>query len=187
VVFDFNLQPALWPDLEEARLRIQESVALANVVMLNQAELEFLTGVGDPDLGSECLLEHDVALCCVSMGSKGAYFGNGTTRGHVPTCSVNSRDTTGCGDASVAGLAFRLRNLDQSLTDLEAGTLRYMITFANACDGLAATQIGAMSAAPTLACVEQLMHADPLSSPWPMPTGDSASILSSYPGEIDND
>jgi sugar/nucleoside kinase (ribokinase family) len=162
VVFDVNLRPALWPDLEEARLRIGESVALANVVKLNEAELEFLTGVGDPVLGSERLLERDVDLCCVSMGSKGAYFDNGTARGHVPACAVNVRDTTGSGDAFVAGLAYRLRNLDQPLANLDASALRYMIAFANACGGLAATQIGAMSAAPSLAAVEQMLQADPL-------------------------
>ena len=162
VVFDVNLRPALWPDLDEARLHIQESVALANVVKLNETELEFLTGIGDPDLGSERLLEYDVELCCVSMGSRGSYFDNGTARGHVPGCSVNVRDTTGSGDAFVAGLAFQLRNLDQSLADLEASALRNMIAFANACGGLAATQVGAMSAAPTLAAVEQLLQADPL-------------------------
>ena len=157
VVFDVNLRPALWPDLEEARLCIQESLAVANLVKLNEAELEFLTGIGDPDLGSQRLLEHDVALCCVSLGSEGAYFCNGTAKGHVPACAVEIRDTTGCGDAFVAGLAFQLQNLDRPLADLKVGDLSNMLAFANACGGLAATRIGAMSAAPTLADVEQLL------------------------------
>lgn len=157
VVFDVNLRPALWPDLEEARVCIQESVALSNVVKLNEAELEFLTSVRNPELGSQRLLEQDVELCCVSMGSEGAYFSNGTASGHVPACAVDVRDTTGSGDAFVAGLAFQLKNLDQTLADLETSELQSIVAFANACGGLAATQIGAMSAAPTLANVEQFL------------------------------
>ena len=161
VVFDVNLRPALWPDLDEARLCIQESVALANIIKLNETELEFLTDIQDPDKGSERLLEYDVDLCCVSLGAKGAYLNNGTIKGHVPAYSVKVCDTTGSGDAFVAGLALQLQNLDQPLTDIEESVLCRMLTFANACGGLAATQLGAMSAAPTLGAVEELLRADP--------------------------
>jgi fructokinase len=160
VVFDVNLRPALWPDLDNARYCIEESVALANVVKLNETELEFLTGVGDPALGSERLLKHDVELCCVSMGGEGAYFNNGIAKGRVPARSVNVRDTTGSGDAFVAGLAFQLSVLGQPIRDLEENALRQMIAFANACGGLAATQIGAMSASPTLDAVKELLGED---------------------------
>jgi fructokinase len=159
VVFDVNLRPALWPDLDTARQRILESVALANIIKLNETELEFLTGSSDPALGSRCLLQHDVDLCCVSLGARGAYFNNGSAEGHVPAYHVEIRDTTGSGDAFVAGLAFQLHKLDHGLADLDAGTLAALIKFANACGALAATSLGAMSAAPTLDAVEQLLQA----------------------------
>ena len=66
------------------------------------------------------------------------------------------QDTTGSGDAFVAGLAYQLLHMDKPISALDAPTLQQIIRFANACGALAATQIGGMSASPTLAAVNQL-------------------------------
>ncbi len=158
VVFDVNLRPALWPDLEVARQTIEECVTLANVVKLNDTELEFLTGFKDPARGSDLILQRDVQLCCVSLGAAGYFFNNGNVTGHVPGFSVTVRDTTGSGDASVAGLAYQLSKLNRQIAKLDYADLYSAITFANACGALAATQLGAMSASPRLADVERLLQ-----------------------------
>ena len=157
VIFDVNLRPALWPDLDIAKQRIEESVALASVLKLNETELEFLTGLSDPASGSQSLIDQGVQLCCVSLGTDGAYFNNGKAQGHVPAFSVEVQDTTGSGDAFVAGLAFQLVQRDQPLAALDEASLYQIIAFANACGALAATQVGAMSAAPNMAAVEELL------------------------------
>ena len=159
VIFDANLRPALWPDLGVARQRILESVALATVVKLNETELAFLTGTDDPELGSERLLERGIQLCCVSLGADGAYFDNGSANGHVPAFAVKVQDTTGSGDAFVAGMAYWLSQLDGGLKHQGESALRRMVAFANACGALAATRVGAMSALPTLDAVERLLQA----------------------------
>ena len=158
VVFDVNLRLLLWPNLDIARERIEEALDTATIVKLNETELNFLTGTADPAQGSQQLLERSIQLCCVSLGADGAYFNNGTAQGLVPAFAVEVHDTTGSGDAFVAGLSFKLNNFDKPVAELDEATLRQMITFANACGALAATQVGAMSASPTLEAVEQMLQ-----------------------------
>ncbi len=160
VIFDVNLRPALWPDLQVARSRIGEGLASSTVVKLNEVELEFLTGTADPAAGSQALLQQGVQLCCVSLGADGAYFNNGAASGHVPAFHVEAVDTTGSGDAFVAGLAFGLSKQDQPIAQLSSADLHQMLRFANACGALAATSLGAMTALPALKDVEHLLQPD---------------------------
>ncbi len=157
VIFDVNLRPSLWPDLETARSRSWDSIGLATVVKLNEVELEFLTGTRDPARGSDDLVRRGVQLCCVSLGAKGAYFTNGSANGWVPAFQVDVLDTTGSGDAFVAGLAHKLASPPAAIQDLDSHWLREMVAFANACGGLAATAVGAMNALPRLEAVERLL------------------------------
>ena len=159
VVFDVNLRPSLWPDLEIARSYIREGVASASVVKLNQVELEFLTGVDDAEPGSRQLVEQGAGLCCVSLGENGAYFDNGAACGYVPALDVTVTDTTGSGDAFVAGLALQVGQLEKSLPELTQVELYDIVRFANVCGGLAATQEGAMSQLPSQREVEWMLGA----------------------------
>ena len=159
VIFDVNLRPLLWPDLETARCQTLQGVASATVLKLNEVELEFLTGTADPAQGSSELVRRGIQLCCVSLGAEGAYFNNGSASGHVAAFEVEVQDTTGSGDAFVAGLAYGLSGPSVAVRDLQESELREMIAFANACGALAATRVGAMSALPTLEAVEQLLRA----------------------------
>jgi len=157
VIFDVNLRPLQWPNLELARQQIEGNFAIATVVKLNEHELEFFTHTDDPAKGSQFLVDQGVQLCCVSLGAEGAYFNNGRAQGHVPTFAVDVQDTTGCGDAFVAGLAIKLLELDKPLSALDEAELRSMILFANACGALTATQVGGMTAAPSLEAVGALL------------------------------
>ena len=74
VVFDVNLRPAIWPDLDEARVRIFEAIALSSVVKLNEDEVRFLYGETDLASAADEVLRAGPALCCVSRGAAGAYF-----------------------------------------------------------------------------------------------------------------
>jgi sugar/nucleoside kinase (ribokinase family) len=158
VIFDVNLRPLLWPSLDIARKRIEEALDTTTIVKLNEIELEFLTGLSDPARGSQRLVEAGIHLCCVSLGADGAYFNNGAAQGLVPGFVVEVQDTTGSGDAFVAGLSYRVNNLSKPVTELDESTLCQIISFANACGAAAATQVGAMSASPTLEAVEQMLQ-----------------------------
>ncbi|MHB0859176.1 MAG: carbohydrate kinase family protein [Anaerolineae bacterium] len=157
VILDVNLRPSLWPDMETARKIIDEAVLGASVVKLNASELEFLTGTSEPEVGSQALLARGIQLCCVSLGASGSFFNNGGASGYVPPFRVPIVDTTGSGDAFVAGLACQLVELNQPLGHLRSAELRRALRFANACGALAATEIGAMSALPTRQMVDRLL------------------------------
>lgn len=156
VLFDVNLRPFLWPDLAAARPFFERSVAGATVLKLNGIELEYLTGTRDPAAGAPALLDRGPSLVCVTLGENGAWFATARAAGHVPAFAVDVVDATGSGDAFVAGLAFQLARHSVPPTELDAATLRTAVRFANACGALAATQLGAMAALPTLAAAEQL-------------------------------
>jgi fructokinase len=164
VIFDVNLRPLIWPNLDIARRLTEEALATTTVVKLNKNELEFLTGTKDLVQGSHQLLTRGIQLCCVSLGKEGAYFTNGKAAGRVPSFFVDVRDTTGCGDAFVAGLAFQLNRMNEPAAALDESSLGQVMLFANACGGLSATQQGAMSALPTLAAVKKLLQGTPYDS-----------------------
>ena len=148
VIFDVNLRPLVWSDLAMARRQIDEAIATATIVKLNETELALVTGENDPYVGSQQLVERGVKLCCVSLGANGAYFNNGKVCGHVPAKAVDVQDTTGSGDAFVAGLAQQLTQLEKPIHALTEIELRQIVSFANACGAQAATQVGAMSGLP---------------------------------------
>jgi len=156
VIFDVNLRPLLWADLDMARQRINESIDSATVVKMNEAELEFVTGTGNPVVGSQQLINRGVQMCCVSLGADGAFFNNGNACGFVPSFSVDVKDTTGSGDAFVAGLGMQLNQLNKSVNSLDHLALYRIVSFANACGALTTTKFGAMSALPKLSAVEKL-------------------------------
>jgi len=157
VVFDVNFRPAVWADESEAKHQIEKAAKLATVIKMNESELKFLTGTDDLQQGCNTLIEQGAQLCCVSLGGDGAYFDNGHVRGTVPVTDVEVVDTTGSGDAFVGGFCFQLSKLSHPIAGLDEATLRRMIEFANACGGLAATKLGAMSALPNLESVTALM------------------------------
>lgn len=156
VLFDANLRPAIWPDLARAKRWTLAALETASIVKMNETELEFLTEETSPETGCKILFEMGVQLCCVSLGGRGAYFDNGSVRGSVPVAEVNVVDTTGSGDAFVAGLIYHLSQTTTPLAELDETALRGIIKFANASGGLAATAQGGMSVLPDLEQIQAL-------------------------------
>ena len=148
VAYDANLRPALWPSLEEARRGILEGMEGASICKVNETELELLSGTSDLSAGSRWILDQGVKLCTVTLGSDGTYFNNGRAEGHVDAFKVDEVETTGCGDAFLAGLIMGLLETDYSLEELDESTLSQLVRFANAGAALSATRKGAMSALP---------------------------------------
>jgi fructokinase len=160
VVFDVNLRPAIWPDMDVARERILEAIALASVVKFNEEEARFLFGdIGIEAAASEAL-NAGPELCCVSLGERGAYF-RAAAAGHVAGYSIEVVDTTGCGDAFLAGLSLRLAEALVPLEEWSEDDFTEAIAFANACGAVVATELGAMDAPLTRMAAEALMAAAP--------------------------
>jgi fructokinase len=157
VVFDVNLRPTIWPDLDSARAAIIEALSVADVVKLSETELAFLEGNVTHAEGISRILQRGPKLCCLTLGERGTYFSNGTASGHVPAFPVEVRDTTGCGDAFVAGLSLKLSGVSEPVERLGREELSSLVRFANACGAVAATELGGMSAKMSRAAVDSLL------------------------------
>jgi sugar/nucleoside kinase (ribokinase family) len=160
VVFDVNLRPTIWPDLDAARTTIAEAIATADVVKLNETELAFLEGAVGHEDGVKRILKRGPKLCCLTLGERGAYFSNGAGSGYAPGFRVRTRDTTGCGDAFAAGLSLKLAGLDRPLDRLDRSGLAAIVRFANACGAVMATELGGMEARLGIAAVDALMRVE---------------------------
>lgn len=140
VSFDPNIRPDLWPDENALRLCLEQALQSADVVKLSVDELAFLTGDDRVNAGLEALMHRCPArLVLVTQGKEGVIAWHNGAVTHYPATPVQCVDTTGAGDAFVAGLLYGLA-VGQDLTSV--------IALAQRCGALATTAKGAMTALP---------------------------------------
>lgn len=140
VSFDPNIRPDLWQDENELRRCLEQTLQSADVVKLSVEELAFLTGDVQVNVGLDTLMARCPArLVLVTQGKEGVIAWHEGTVKHYPATPVQCVDTTGAGDAFVAGLLY-------GLADGQA--LPPVIALAQRCGALATTAKGAMTALP---------------------------------------
>jgi fructokinase len=140
VSFDPNIRPDLWPDENALRRCLEQALQSADVVKLSVEELAFLTDDVPVSVGLDTLMARCPArLVLVTQGKEGVIAWHDGTVKHYPATPVQCVDTTGAGDAFVAGLLYGLA-AGQDLTPV--------IALAQRCGALATTAKGAMTALP---------------------------------------
>lgn len=140
VSFDPNIRPDLWPDENALRRCLEQALQSADVVKLSVEELAFLTGDADVQGGLNTLMQRCPArLVLVTQGKEGVIAWHQGAVKHYPATPVQCVDTTGAGDAFVAGLLYGLA-AGQELVPA--------IALAQRCGALATTAKGAMTALP---------------------------------------
>ena len=156
--FDPNLRPALWKDMEQVRPLIDWSLQRADYVKLSDEEQTFITGIQDPVQGGRALMErYPLELLAVTMGPKGLVLFNNGLWAEGRSYDVDTRDTTGAGDAMWGGtLAWLLKNTTLPVK-LDEEQLQRLVRFANGAGSVCTTRYGAITAMPSeeeiLACV----------------------------------
>ncbi len=136
-------------DLDRVTERTPELVAHVTRPVLAEHVPESLTGERDPERALRKLRRQHAGILCVTLGVHGSMALEGDRLIHVPAFAVHAVDTTGAGDVFRAGYVYG------ALAGWPtADTLR----FANAAAAVSCTRLGAMSAIPTLAEVEQLLR-----------------------------
>ncbi|CAM3410107.1 MULTISPECIES: aminoimidazole riboside kinase [Yersinia] len=153
VSFDPNIREDIWQNPEELLPCLHQALQLADVVKLSLEELAFISGTDETTLAIEQIMAHfPCKLLLVTLGADGVWLHNRTDLQQYPSRKVTPVDTTGAGDAFVAGLLAALA--DQQ--DWAKGTdLPAAIAQAQACGALATTAKGAMTALPSSS---QLAH-----------------------------
>ena len=147
ISFDPNYRPALWSP-EEARRQILEALPLCDLLKLNEAEVELLSGVSDLVEGARALLERGPVVCLVTLGPEGSVYVTPRHSDHVPSFRVKTVDATGCGDGFMAAVLKGVVETGE-LAALGPGDLEDILHYANAVGALTATKKGGIPALPT--------------------------------------
>ncbi|MGM3173981.1 aminoimidazole riboside kinase [Dickeya lacustris] len=146
VSFDPNIRPDLWRNEEELRACLDSALALADVVKLSEEEFWFLGGTTDLHQGAALLMQrYPIKRLLITQGGDGVWLHDGQQLRHFPALRVNPIDTTGAGDAFVAGMLAALARYD-SLYQPE--DWQAVLAQAQRCGALATTAKGAMTALP---------------------------------------
>jgi len=157
ISFDPNWRPELWPDEEAFASAVGDALVHVDVCFATSAELEALGASGESptEIARAAIDGGAVHTVFVTRGSEGA-AAVASDDAAWPTATVAHRgfavdavDTTGAGDAFVAGAIAALR---------DGRDLAAAVAFANAVAATATTARGAMAALPTRDAVDQLLE-----------------------------
>lgn len=146
VSFDPNIREDLWQDEHLLRLCLRQALQLADVVKLSEEEWRLISGKTQNDRDICALAkEYEIAMLLVTKGAEGVVVCYRGQVHHFAGMSVNCIDSTGAGDAFVAGLLTGLSSTGLSTDERE---MRRIIDLAQRCGALAVTAKGAMTALP---------------------------------------
>ncbi|MDH2069302.1 aminoimidazole riboside kinase [Pantoea sp. GD03673] len=146
VSFDLNLREDLWPDPALLHEVVNAALCHTDVVKLSDDELAFLCPDQEPAVSMmQLAAQFSIRLLLVTRGREGVMACYQGQINHYATTPVASVDTTGAGDAFVAGLLWGLA--ESGLPDDES-QLALCLARAQRCGALATTAKGAMTALP---------------------------------------
>ncbi|MEH2920679.1 aminoimidazole riboside kinase [Samsonia erythrinae] len=146
VSFDPNIRDDLWQSEQALRDNLTQALMMADVVKLSREELAFLCSGADVEESiQQFMARYPTRLLLVTLGGEGVWLHDRHQLQHFTAPSVTPIDTTGAGDAFVAGLLCGLAEYD----DLsQPQTWAPIIEQAQQCGALATTAKGAMTALP---------------------------------------
>ncbi|MGA4658849.1 aminoimidazole riboside kinase [Citrobacter braakii] len=143
--FDVNLREQMWLDKHEMVEAVRHFSSQVDILKLSEEEWYWITGTHDFTLALDSLKALPAQLKVVTYGAQGAMVLWRDSVIHFNGYTVDSVDTTGAGDAFVAGL---LAWIAHSGMPQSVEQLRQSIAQASACGALATTCKGALTALP---------------------------------------
>jgi fructokinase len=154
VVVDINWRPLFWQNADIAPSLIYDLLEYADFLKLSTSEAQWLLGTTDLAAISE-KLDHLEAIL-ITDGENGCNYMISDRQNHFAGFKVNAIDTTGAGDAFVAGFVYQL--CQHKLSDLANPEISdRIVKYACAVGAIATQKIGAMSNLPTDAQVNEFM------------------------------
>ena len=150
--FDANIRPLRWESEALCRETIMSFVEKTNLLKLTEEELFFLTETDTLEDGIAKLVPYQIPVILVTAGELGTFAVLGGSMTHVGVEPVVAVDTTGAGDAFIAGILRQIHLKGQPETRDE--WIDY-ISFGNKLGALCATKPGALSAMPRLEDLEE--------------------------------
>ena len=155
IILDVNWRPMFWLDEQKALPLIKELWQYVDFVKLAAEEAEWLFGTTDAGAITHRL--NSVEGVLVSDGGEKVSYCLSENEGTVTPAKVAAKDTTGAGDAFLAGFIHQLcRYGNQKLQ--EPKIAKSIVEYACAVGGLTTTKSGAIAAQPTAEEVEAFIN-----------------------------
>lgn len=167
ISYDPNVRIGLWPSADACRQAILSTLSWADIVKINEDELQFLTESKDLSNADKLRKEHNLPLLIITLDSRGAYFATENGSKTVPGFQVQLVEATGAGDGFNSGvLSGLLPYIKQSngkkrreiVASLDLSVLSEIIRKANAIGALTCTRAGAIPALPKTEEVNKFMQ-----------------------------
>ncbi|MGK7376774.1 carbohydrate kinase family protein [Planococcus sp. 1R117A] len=151
--FDVNIRPLRWESEEQCRDTVFKFLANVDILKLTTDELIFLMETDSVEEGIKQLSKFNIPLVLLTDGENGTHALFEGEDFHVPVIPVQPVDTTGAGDAFVAGTLryIHLNGMPKTRAEVIDCTL-----FANKLGALCTTKPGALTAMPKLGELEEL-------------------------------
>ncbi|WP_144509421.1 carbohydrate kinase [Bacillus sp. FJAT-22090] len=146
--FDANIRPLRWESEELCRETICSFFKQVDILKLTEEELSFLTKTESREEGIKRLQHYQIPIVLITVGEEGTYAVIDGETVHVTVEKVEPVDTTGAGDAFMAGILSKIYWTGVPKTKEE--WIEY-ISFGNKLGAICATKPGALSAMPRLA------------------------------------
>ncbi|MEG3907974.1 carbohydrate kinase [Microcoleus sp. w2-18bC1] len=155
IILDINWRPVFWPNPDEAKARIRKILKKVDFVKLSEEEAEWLFDT--TDAGAITYRLDSVEGVLVTAGEKGCAYCISENEGKIPAFTVDVEDTTGAGDAFLAGFVRQL--CKQGIKNLaDPKIAQTIVTYASAVGAMTAMKPGAIRAQPTGAEVEAFLY-----------------------------
>jgi fructokinase len=157
-MLDPNVRPLYVSDRPIFKKRVRYLAPLVDILKLSDDDLFWLSGTKSIDEGISRMDCNPAGLVIVTEGAKGAraYWHGGMIT--VPCRPVEVAETSGCGDAFIAGVMSKLAPLGRSgMTEMTPAFLKNTLIWANACASIVASRYGAANSMPRAAEVEEFL------------------------------
>lgn len=148
---DANIRPVRWGSEKVCRETVLPFFEDADIVKLTEEELFFLTKTNTIEAGIAQITSFQIPVLLITMGEMGTFTVINGVSEHVRVEPVEAIDTTGAGDAFIAGVLSRI-HLHGTPTTHEEWI--EVVSFGNKLGGLCITKPGALSAMPRLEEIE---------------------------------
>lgn len=158
VVMDVNWRPMFWENPDAAPDIIRGLLGQVQYLKLSAEEADWLFATRDA--GAIASRLSNVRGVLITDGERGCTYAIGGHVGMVPAFPVDVEDTTGAGDAFLAGFLHQLSQHGDNLFK-DADSVRQWVTYASAVGALTTMRAGAIAAQPSQREVEAFLYMHP--------------------------
>jgi fructokinase len=142
IAFDANLRLKRWESEHHCRETVVSFLKQATIVKLAEDELNFLMETNSVEAGLEKILQWNIPYLFITMGGKGACGVMNGNQVFSGAPKVDTFDTTGAGDAFMAGLLYCFHEKGKPAGKTE---LTGFLQFANRVGAQATTELGSLN------------------------------------------